>query len=369
MFFTRERERGRFNQKPEGSVSFKGCNEVRLSISQTPFSRRCLRFSFFQEFFQEFFPASRAPLTELNFSWREPDPRSQTWNSNVRLFVSRGRTARFVGRVLQSCVCFENINTILVLEFLSLSHCKTLYFMQDSRIVSCWGDIFFLPAVSKNTVDKGNIRSTALNYRAYKCFQRKRARMIATWSKVRRKFVVFASFHCWICWYFAVIFLLSIKVFNNILYIFLFPNIKIRKTQKKVLNLVSTFLTISNNFVSTFDFYKFVIRYEKDFYPITRDKINIRFACKCDEKKYQREWLARIYKGWFGREADKETNLTQRSSSRKWPRKPITDRPIDLFRLVYFLSAFHRLFQNPFFLHLSSFLFRGICLLKTQPHE
>lgn len=273
MFFTRERERGRFNQKPEGSVSFKGCNEVRLSISQTPFSRRCLRFSFFQEFFQEFFPASRAPLTELNFSWREPDPRSQTWNSNVRLFVSRGRTARFVGRVLQSCVCFENINTILVLEFLSLSHCKTLYFMQDSRIVSCWGDIFFLPAVSKNTVDKGNIRSTALNYRAYKCFQRKRARMIATWSKVRRKFVVFASFHCWICWYFAVIFLLSIKVFNNILYIFLFPNIKIRKTQKKVLNLVSTFLTISNNFVSTFDFYKFVIRYEKDFYPITRDKI------------------------------------------------------------------------------------------------
>lgn len=79
--------------------------------------------------------------------------------------------------------------------------------------------------------------------------------------------------------------------------------------------------------------------------------------------------MARIYKGWFGREADKETNLTQRSSSRKWPRKPITDRPIDLFRLVYFLSAFHRLFQNPFFLHLSSFLFRGICLLKTQPHE
>lgn len=63
------------------------------------------------------------------------------------------------------------------------------------------------------------------------------------------------------------------NVFNNILYIFLFPNIKIRKTQKKVLNLVSTFLTISNNFVSTFDFYKFVIRYEKDFYPITRDKI------------------------------------------------------------------------------------------------
>lgn len=40
------RERARFNQKPDiGSVSVKGCNEVRLSISQTPFSRSC--FSFF----------------------------------------------------------------------------------------------------------------------------------------------------------------------------------------------------------------------------------------------------------------------------------------------------------------------------------
>lgn len=145
MFFTRERERGRFNQKPEGSVSFKGCNEVRLSISQTPFSRRCLRFSFFQEFFQEFFPASRAPLTELNFSWREPDPRSQTWNSNVRLFVSRGRTARFVGRVLQSCVCFENINTILVLEFLSLFLSLTvkLYILCKTLVLSRVGAIFF----------------------------------------------------------------------------------------------------------------------------------------------------------------------------------------------------------------------------------
>lgn len=85
------------------------------------------------------------------------------------------------------------------------------------------------------------------------------------------------------------------NVFNNILYIFLFPNIKIRKTQKKVLNLVSTFLTISNNFVSTFDFYKFVIRYEKDFYPITRDKINIRFACKSDEKNINaNDWPAFI---------------------------------------------------------------------------
>ena len=66
--------------------------------------------------------------------------------SNVKLFVSRGRTARFVGRVLQSCVCFENINTILVLEFFSpsfsLSRCRTLYFMQDSRIVPCWGIVF-----------------------------------------------------------------------------------------------------------------------------------------------------------------------------------------------------------------------------------
>lgn len=42
--------------------------------------------------------------------------------------------------------------------------------MQDSRIVPCWGDSFFLPAVSKNTEDKGNI--PVLNYTAYKCFHR-----------------------------------------------------------------------------------------------------------------------------------------------------------------------------------------------------
>lgn len=65
--------------------------------------------------------------------------------SNVKLFVSRGRTARFVGRVLQSCVCFENINTILVLEFFSfsLSLAVELYILCKTLVLSRVGGIVF----------------------------------------------------------------------------------------------------------------------------------------------------------------------------------------------------------------------------------
>lgn len=70
------------------------------------------------------------------------------------------------------------------------------------------------------------------------------------------------------------------------------------------------------DFVVTFDFYKFVTQHVKKklLSNYERQNRNIRFACndgKSDKKKNANNWPTST-KDRFGREADKETNLTQR---------------------------------------------------------
>ena len=125
--FSRERERERerarfFNQKPDAVVFLlKGAMKFVYQSLRLPFSHSHAHvFLSSKNFSKNFFPPLGLPLRN-RISLDASQTPVLVKLSNVKLFVSRGRTARFVGRVLQSCVCFENINTILVLEFFSPS--------------------------------------------------------------------------------------------------------------------------------------------------------------------------------------------------------------------------------------------------------
>lgn len=123
-FHEREKERERehvfFNQKPDAVVFLLKVQwSSFINLSDSPFLTATLTFFFLLRIFPRIF--SRLSGSPYGISLDASQTSVLVKLSNVKLFVSRGRTARFVGRVLQSCVCFENINTILVLEFFSPS--------------------------------------------------------------------------------------------------------------------------------------------------------------------------------------------------------------------------------------------------------
>ena len=114
-----------------------------INLSDSPFLTATLTFFFLLRIFPRIF--SRLSGSPYGISLDASQTSVLVKLSNVKLFVSRGRTARFVGRVLQSCVCFENINTILVLEFFSfsLSLAVELYILCKTLVLSRVGGIVF----------------------------------------------------------------------------------------------------------------------------------------------------------------------------------------------------------------------------------